>query len=64
MLLKFSSVKIFKKESSQSNICPECGEVQVFKWVSVDDGRNITLTSSSHEECKVIIEEKKLNKVA
>ena len=64
MFLKSSAEKIFKTEPRQSNICPECGEVQVFKWVSVDDGRNITLTSSSHEECKVIIEEKKLNKVA
>ena len=51
MLLKFSSVKIFKKESSQSNICPECGEAQVFKWDSVGGGRNVTLTSSTHEGC-------------
>ena len=51
MFLKFSSVKIFKKERSQSNICPECGEAQVFKWDSVGGGRNVTLTSSTHEEC-------------
>ena len=54
----------FGNAPKRSNICPECGEVQVFKWDGVDDGRNITLISSSHEECKVIIEEKQLNKVA
>ena len=51
MLLKFSSVKIFKEEQSQSNICPECGEAQVFKWDRVAGGRNVTLTSSTHEDC-------------
>jgi len=51
MLLKSSAVKIFKKKPSQSNICPECGEAQVLKWDSVDGGRNVTLTSSTHEEC-------------
>ena len=52
MLLKFSSVKIFKKEPShQSNICPECGEAQVFKWDRVGGGRNVTLTSWTHKEC-------------
>ena len=52
------------KVTKQSNICPECGKAQILEWDSADDGKNITLTSSSHEECKVIIEEKKLNKVA
>ena len=51
MFLKSSAVKIFKTEPSLSNICPECGEAQVLEWDSVGDGRNITLTSSSHEEC-------------
>ena len=51
MFLKSSAVKIYKTEPSQSNICPECGEAQVLEWDSVGDGRNITLTSSSHEEC-------------
>ena len=57
-------VKPFRDAPKQSNICPECGKAQILKWDSADDGKNITLTSSSHEECKVIIEEKKLNKVA
>jgi len=64
MITKFSIAEPFGNAPKRSSICPECGEVQVFKWDSVDNGRNITLTSSSHEECKVIIEEKKLNKVA
>jgi hypothetical protein len=64
MITKFSIAEPFGNAPKRSNICPECGDVQVFKWDSVDNGRNITLISSSHEECKVIIEEKKLNKVA
>ena len=51
MLLKFSSVKISKKKPSKSKICPECREAQVFKWDSVGGGRNVTLTSLTHEEC-------------
>ena len=51
MFLKSSAVKIFKKEPSLSNICPECGEAQVLKWDSVGDGRNVTLTSWTHGEC-------------
>jgi hypothetical protein len=53
MFLKFKAVKIFKMKPSLSNICPECREAQVFKWDSVGDGRNITLTSSTHEECYI-----------
>ena len=64
MITKFSMAEPFGNAPKRSNICSECGKAKVFKWESVDDGRNITLTSSSHEECKVIIEEKKLNKVA
>ena len=51
MFLKFKAVKIFKMKPSLSNICPECGEAQVLKWASVGGGRNVTLTSSTHEEC-------------
>ena len=51
MLAKFSSAKLFGKEPNRSNICPECGEAQVFKWDNAGGGRNIVLTSSSHEEC-------------
>ena len=51
MLSKLKSVKPFEKEPNRSNICPECGEAQVLKWDSADGGRNIVLTSSSHEEC-------------
>ena len=51
MLLKSKAVEIFKKKPSLSNICPECGEAQVFKWDNAGGGRNIILTSSSHEEC-------------
>ena len=51
MITKFSIAEPFGNAPKRSNICPECGDVQVFKWDSVDNGRNITLTSSSHEEC-------------
>ena len=51
MFTKFSSAKLFGKEPNRSNICPECGEAQVFKWDNAGGGRNIVLTSSSHEEC-------------
>ena len=51
MLTKLSSAKLFGKEPNRSNICPECGEAQVFKWDNAGGGRNIVLTSSSHEEC-------------
>ena len=47
-----SSIKgPFGRLAKRSNICPAGGEAQVFKWDSVGDGRNIVLTSSSHEEC-------------
>ena len=64
MITKFSMVEPFGNTPKRSNICPECGEAQVLKWDSVDDGRNITQTPSIHGDCKVIIEEKKLEKVA
>ena len=51
MLTKLSSAKLFGKKPNRSNICPECGEAQVFKWDNAGGGRNIVLTSSSHEEC-------------
>ena len=51
MLTTLSSAKLFGKEPNRSNICPECGEAQVFKWDNAGGGRNIVLTSSSHEEC-------------
>ena len=51
MLIKFSSVKTAWKQPNRSNICPECGEAQVLKWDSSDGGRNIILTSSSHDAC-------------
>ena len=64
MITKFSIAKPFGDSPKKYNICWECGEAQVFKWESVDDGRNITLIPSSHEECKVTIEKKKLKEVA
>ena len=51
MFLKSSSAKHFFGEPNSSNICPECGEAQELKWDSAGGGRNIVLTSSSHEEC-------------
>ena len=51
MLTKFSSAKLFGKEPNRSNICPECGEAQELKWDIAGGGKNIVLTSSSHEEC-------------
>ena len=51
MLTKFSSAKLFGEAPNRSNICPECGEAQVFRWDNAGGGRNIVLTSSSHEEC-------------
>ena len=51
MILKNNLSQSFANEPKRSNICPECGEAQVLEWDSVGDGRNITLTSSSHEEC-------------
>ena len=51
MILKINLSQPFGNEPKRSNICPECGEAQVLEWDSVGDGRNITLTSSSHEEC-------------
>ena len=51
MFLQSSSAKLFGEAPNRSNICPECGEAQVFKWDNAGGGRNIVLTSSSHEEC-------------
>ena len=51
MLTKFRSENFFGEAPTISNICPECGEAQVLKWDNAGGGRNITLTSSSHEEC-------------
>ena len=51
MILKINLSQSFWNAPKRSNICPECGEAQVLEWDSVGDGRNITLTSSSHEEC-------------
>ena len=51
MFLNHSRTKTFEKGPSRSNICPECGEVQVLKWDKAGDARNIVLTFSSHEEC-------------
>ena len=51
MILKNNLSQSFGNEPKRSNFCPECGEAQVLEWDSVGDGRNITLTSSSHEEC-------------
>ena len=51
MILKINLSQSFGSEPKRSNICPECGEAQVLEWDSMGDGRNITLTSSSHEEC-------------
>jgi len=43
--------KTLENEPNRSNICPECGDAQVLRWDSVGGGKNITLTSSSHEQC-------------
>ena len=51
MFTKISSAKLFGEAPNRSNICPECGEAQVFRWDNAGGGRNIVLTSSSHEEC-------------
>ena len=51
MILKINLSQSFGNEPKKSNICPECGEAQVLEWDRLGDGRNITLTSSSHEEC-------------
>ena len=42
-----SSAKGLENGPNRSNICPEC----VLRWDSAGRGRNITLTSSSHEQC-------------
>jgi len=51
MFLKLSLAKGFEKEPNLSNICPECGDAQVMQWDRAGGGRNITLTSSSHDQC-------------
>ena len=50
------------KSYPQKTICPKCGEAQVFKWDSVDDGRNIILTSL-HDHGKKV-QKKQLKEVA
>ena len=47
MILKNISEKYFSRVPIKSNICPECGEAQVFKWDNEGGGKNIILTSSS-----------------
>ena len=64
MIIKFNLAEPFGNAPKKYNICPECGEAQTFKWDNVDDGKNITLIPSSHEECKITIEERKLEAVA
>ena len=51
MFLKLSLPKAFEKKPNRSNICPECGVAQVLQWDTAEGGRNITLISSSHEQC-------------
>ena len=63
MITKFNIAGPFENAPKKSNSCPSCGEAQVFKWDSVGNGRNISLISSDHEECKVTIEGKGLEKV-
>ena len=46
-----SSAKALENGPNRSNICPECGGAQVLRWDSAGRGRNITLTSLSHEQC-------------
>jgi len=64
MITKFSIAEPFGNAPKRSNICPECGEVQVLRWENVGEARNITLIPSRHEECKTTIEEKKIRGVA
>ena len=59
MNIKLNIVGPLRMVPKKSNICPECGEAQIFKWDHVGDGRNITLTSLSHEECNERIENMK-----
>ena len=51
MLSILSFGKDFENEPNRSNICPECGDAQVLRWDGAGGGRNITLTSLSHEQC-------------
>jgi hypothetical protein len=51
MLSILSLAKDLETEPNRSNICPECGDAQVLRWDSAGGGRNITLTSLSHEQC-------------
>ena len=51
MFLNNSPGKAFGSEPTKSNFCPECGEAQVFKWDNEGGGKNIVLTSLSHEGC-------------
>ncbi len=51
MISKNNSGNAFGKEPKKSNICPGCGEAQVFKWDNEGCGKNIVLTSLGHEDC-------------
>ena len=51
MFLSLVRRNTFLGSHMESNICPECGEAQELKWDSAGGGKNIVLTSSSHEEC-------------
>ena len=64
MIIKFSIAEPFGNAPKKSNICPECGKAQVCEWDSVDGGRNIILISSTHEDCRVTIEDGGLEEVA
>ena len=60
MIVKISVVESFSFPKGTG--CTECGKLQVIKWASEDDGRNITLTFSHNHEEKV--QENQLKKVA
>ena len=45
MIKKLNIAKPFSDAPIKCNICPECGDAQVFKWDSFGDGKNITLSS-------------------
>ncbi len=44
MFLNNSSEKAFGSEPTKSNICPECGEAQIFKWDN--EGEDVPSISS------------------
>ena len=51
MIKKFIMARPLGDAPTRSNICPECKKAQILKWDSVGDGKNITLTDFSHQEC-------------